>query len=221
MTTYYEEKSCCGVCGSENEYTGIGSTNSFGSPDLDTRPPEMRRSTMFAWVQRCPDCGFCSSDVSKSRPGDQLLVNGADYKAQLNDPTYPDLANKFLCKAICDRAAGNYSDATWDFIHAAWACDDSGHADQAKVCRKTAADLLELSQKQGQKVAGQDRAEFAMLVDLLRRSGQITRAKALLASKQGGLGDDVIGRVLVFEVALLEKNDVSCHTISEALGEAR
>ena len=60
-----------------------------------------------------------------------------------------------------------------------------------------------------------------MLVDLLRRSGQITRAKALLASKQGGLGDDVIGRVLVFEVALLEKNDVSCHTISEALGEAR
>lgn len=79
-----------------------------------------------------------------------MLVNGADYKAQLNDPTYPDLANKFLCKAICDRVARSYSDATWDFIKAAWACDDSGHADQAKVCRKTAADLLELSQKQGQ-----------------------------------------------------------------------
>jgi hypothetical protein len=57
MTTLYREKSRCAVCGIATEYTSIGSTNAFGSPDLDTRPPEMQRSTIFAWVQRCPECG--------------------------------------------------------------------------------------------------------------------------------------------------------------------
>lgn len=54
MTTLYEAKAQCAVCGTESEYTGIGSTNSFGSPDLDTRPLKMKRSTIVDWIQRCP-----------------------------------------------------------------------------------------------------------------------------------------------------------------------
>ncbi len=96
LTTLYEKKAQGSVCGTENEYTGIGSTNALGSLDLDTRPPEMERSTIFTWVQRCPECGYCASDVSITRPRAQAVVNGEEYKDQLNDPTYPELANSFL-----------------------------------------------------------------------------------------------------------------------------
>lgn len=219
MTTQYEEKKSCGICESENEYIVIGSTNSFGSPDLDTRPPEMERSTMFAWIQRCPDCGYCNSDVSKAGSDEQTIVKGADYQSQLTDPTYPALANSFLCKAISDRAAGSYADTTWDLIRAAWACDDSGHAEQAKTCRKTAADMLELSQASKQKAASDERAETAILVDLLRRSGQPERAQRILTKQARETTQDVIGRVLSFQELLIQRRDFSSHTIAEAVGK--
>lgn len=76
----------------ENQYTDIGSTNEFGSPDLDTRPPEMRRSTIFAWVQRCPQCGYCACDVSKAPSQAEALVRSSEYIRQLSDSIYPELA---------------------------------------------------------------------------------------------------------------------------------
>lgn len=100
MTTLYEEKARCAVCGTETEFTGIASTNAFGSPDLDTRPPEMQRSTIFAWVQCCPECGYCSSDISKVPSQAVSVVHSPEYGKQLTDSTYPELANGFLCKAI-------------------------------------------------------------------------------------------------------------------------
>lgn len=128
MTTLYKEKARCAVCGTETEYTCIGSTNAFGSPDLDTRPPERHRSTIFAWVQRCPECGYCGSDVSQAPSQAASVVSSPEYTRQLSDSTYPELANKFLCKALIDERSGDYAAAAWALIHAAWACDD---ADQA------------------------------------------------------------------------------------------
>jgi len=119
MTTHYEKKVRCSECGAENEYTCIGSTNVFGSPDLDTRPPEMQRSTTFAPIQRCPECGYCASEVSTTHPEARAVVGGKEYRDQLNDPTYPELANSFLCKAMVDRESKDFSAATWAFIHAA------------------------------------------------------------------------------------------------------
>ena len=58
MTTVYHQNITCAICGTEFEYTGIASTNAFGPTDLDTQPPEMERSTIDAWVQRCPQCGY-------------------------------------------------------------------------------------------------------------------------------------------------------------------
>ena len=38
----------CTVCSAKSEQTVIGSTNAFGAPDLDLRPPEMQRSKCSA-----------------------------------------------------------------------------------------------------------------------------------------------------------------------------
>ena len=216
MTTQFEEKKRCGICGFESEYTGIGSTNRFGSADLDTRPPEMERSTIFAWVQRCPECGYCNNDVSKSPAGAKEVMGGKEYQDQLNDSAYPVLANSFLCDAIICREAGNYAHATWGLIRAAWACDDAGKPEQASTCREKAADMLALAQQHGQKVCSDARAHAAMLVDLLRRSGQAERAKQILATKPQGTDGDVIDLVMSYQGALIARNDVSCHTIAEA-----
>lgn len=50
MTKIFEEKVECCVCGEVNIHKGIGGTNSFGSPDLDIQPSEMRRSTIYHWI---------------------------------------------------------------------------------------------------------------------------------------------------------------------------
>jgi hypothetical protein len=218
MTTLYEEKVRCSVCRAKHKYTLVGSTNRFGSPDLDTRPPEMERSAISYFVQRCPKCGYCASDVSKASPEAQTVVNRKEYKDQLNDPTYPVEANSFLCKAIIHRECREFAAATMALIHAAWVCDDSGHLDQARTCRQKAADMLTITERNDQEVSGQQGAVTAILVDLLRRSGQVEEARRVIAERRDGITEDIIARVLDYQTTLLDKNDVSCHTIAEAVG---
>ncbi|MEI6808701.1 MAG: hypothetical protein WCN95_08255 [bacterium] len=219
MTTLYKRKVCCSVCGTGTEFTEIMSTNTCGSPDLDTRPPEMQRSTMFAWVQRCPECGYSASDISEAAPAAEALIAGAEYRALLKDEAYSALATSFLCVAILAREVKKFGAATWALIHAAWDCDDSDCAELAGTCRKKAAEMLVLSEEHCQQVAGQDGASTAILVDLLRRSGQKEAARHVISTRRGLIKENVIIGILDYQDSLLAKNDISCHTIAEAFGE--
>lgn len=219
MTTLYKERTRCAVCETETEYTGIGSTNSFGSPDLDTRPPEMARSTIFAWVQRCRACGYCASDVSKPTPQAPSVVRSPEYARQLADSTYPELANSFLCKALLDANSEDYAGAAWSQIHAAWACDDAERDVQAKTCRSKAADMIRNARERGQKIADQDGAETAIQVDLLRRAGRLSDARQLIQTQRPTITEDIILKILAFQETLIASGDKACHTISEGLGE--
>lgn len=221
MTTEHRENLSCGLCGEENEYRVIGSTNSFGQPDLDTRPSEMERSTLFAWVQRCPDCGYCAPDVSAPCAAAKAVVAGAAYREQLNDSAFPPLANTFLCKALLGRETGNLATATWGYIHAAWVCDDANQVEQASKCRRRAAELLVLAEAEGQRVCDQDGLSTAIHVDLLRRAGEIERARQVLAQPVKKGTDDVITLMLVFQALLLDRNDLGCHTVGKALDRMR
>lgn len=220
MTTLYEKKVRCAVCGTETGLKGIGSTNTFGLPDLDTRPPEMRRSTIFAWVQQCPECGYCSSDVSKAPLQASSLIQSPEYRRQLTDSTCPKLANGFSCKALIDAGANDFASATWALIHAAWACDDAKKPDAAKTCRSKAADMMLKAIENGQEIAKQEGAETAIRVDLLRRAGRHAEARQLIATKGPAITEDIISKILAFQDALLGKDDEACHTISEALRRA-
>ncbi len=221
MTTIYKKTAKCSVCGAENEYTGIGSTNEFGSPDLDTRPPEMKRSTIFAWVKRFPDCGYCASDVSASLSGSSSLVSSDEYLTQLNDPTYPELANSFLCHALLARESGGLVAAALATMHAAWVCDDSEHPDQARSCRKQAAALFKTAEDKGQSISEQEGVTAAIRVDLLRRAGETEEARGVITSKIAKAHENVISRILDFQSTLLDQNDLGRHTIEEAMGKSR
>jgi len=219
MTTLYVAKAKCAVCGTETEYTEIGSTNSFGSPDLDTRPPEMQRSTIFAWVQRCPECGYCAPDVTKATPRASSLVRSPEYARQLVDSTYPELANSFLCKALLDESSGDFAGAAWSQIHAAWACDDAERDGPAKTCRSNAAGMIRKALENGQQIAGQDGAETAIQIDLLRRAGRLNEARKLIQTQRPAITEDIILKILAFQETLIAGGDEARHTISEGLGE--
>jgi hypothetical protein len=214
MTTRYPEKIKCYVCNSENEYFVLGSTNALGSADLDTRPPEMKRSTMDTWVQRCPSCGYCTADISHGVDIASAAINGAEYKSQLNNTEYTEIANSFLCSSIIQRKVQNYAQAAWSCIHAAWCCDDTGHVELAKNCRVMAVNFIRLAEENGQPISQQKDANIAILVDLLRRAGQFQETANLIDEKDEIIQDVFIRRILDYQRVLISKLDIDCHTVS-------
>ena len=140
-----------------------------------------------------------------------------EYRNQLTDPAYPELANSFLCVSIIARTSNDFAGSTWALIRAAWVCDDSDKSEEAANCRRQAADMLVTAESHGQSVAEEKGGSAAMLVDLLRRSGQADDARKVIAENRSGIEEDVIARILDFQAVLIEKGDVSCHTIAEVL----
>ena len=67
MTSHFNRRIVCAICGDEAEHALLGSTNAFGPYDLDLRPPPMARHTMQFWVQACPTCGYTAADISKAK----------------------------------------------------------------------------------------------------------------------------------------------------------
>ena len=83
----------------------LGSTSTFGSPDLDLRPAEMQRSTMEVWLQVCPHCRYIAPAISQ-QVGDLSFVATAEYGTTLDDRRFPELARRFLAYALLLRRFG-------------------------------------------------------------------------------------------------------------------
>jgi len=216
LTTLIPEDVQCSVCGATCSCMFVMSTNTMGPPDLDLRPAEMARSNMPYWVHRCPACGYCAADLASRQRGAKAMVRKKEYIDQLNHPDYPELANSFLCKAMLDDKADEPALATWALIHAAWVCDDHDMPAEASECRRKAADKLEVLEPYGLSLADEKGAEVAILVDLLRRSGQMARARDVIMLRRGGTCDENVRAVLDFQLKLVENDDTACHNVGEA-----
>jgi hypothetical protein len=217
MTKLYKKKHRCGLCGNVNDYIVVGSTSTFWSPDLDTRPSQLKRSTIIAWVKRCPECGYCASDITNAPFQARSVVHSSQYAQQLSEESNPELANSFLCKALIDQAVGNYATASWACIHAAWACDDAKKVKPARKCRSKALDMINKCITAGYSVSEEDGEEIAIQVDLLRRASHIEEAKNFITDKRNAITNGKMIQILDFQYYLLTKSDESCHTIAEAI----
>ncbi len=113
--------------------------------------------------------------------------------------------------------AGDLASATWAHIHAAWACDDAKQEVPASNCRKEAAELLVLAESEGQRICDQRGLSKAILVDLLRRAGEQEKARQVLARPLKTKVDNVIKKILKFQAVLLDRHDLGCHTVADAL----
>ena len=211
----------------------ITGTIMFGARYLDTRPLYPDSGMLETRVRRCHNCGYCSSDLSKLTPRVKAIVKSEEYCRQLHDKTtrpdpppgtydhHPDLANSFLYKSILDCVANRYADAAWSLIHAAWACDDKGHAAGAATCRRKAADMLVAAEAHGQSVGQEDGISTTILVDLLRRSGRMNDAYRVIEECRLTAPDRIIVRILKYQEILIEQDDTSRHTIGESVKYTR
>jgi hypothetical protein len=217
MTTLFDREAICFVCGARSTHRVIGSTNSFGSPDLDLRPPPMKRDTMAYWVQSCPSCGYCASEIDEGPEIARAVVRSPEYISQVGAPSYPPLARQFLCFALILAADGEEAGAGQASLHAAWACDD-GQADaQAEACRLKAIALL-TSAREKERWLPNDRASASLLqADLHRRAGNFGHVASACEEGLAADPEEPVRSLLLIQRRLAMRGDRNAYTIQQAL----
>lgn len=217
MTQIYEKEFKCTLCGNLSNHEVVISTNILGWPDLDSRPSEMARSTMYAWIQRCPSCGYCARYISEEAEKAVEIVQSNSYRKQLENPDYPKLANSFLCRAMISQKDEDFSSAGWASLKAAWACDDENNYDKAKECRLRAVEMFKRMMDNGEKFSGLFHNDYVILTDLLRRAERFDEALTICEEGLRQDKDEESKIFLEYEKALIEKQDTKAANSSAVL----
>lgn len=219
MTTFQEDTALCAVCKTQNPTIVLCSTNRFGSPDLDNRPPQMKRGTMAYWVQACQECGYVAYDIQKSvDPIEQEIIYSQAYQELRTNPAYPDLATRFLRQAFLAECREDWFEAGQATLHAAWNCDDAGesHVESARQCRLRANELFGRADRAGSLQEAQVGYWNMLRTDLLRRANDSVAAAELCRTTLQNNPDEMIARLLRFEQARIDAGDTNCYTVAEA-----
>jgi hypothetical protein len=223
-----ENEATCYVCGEINKHTEAISVGADGCCDLDSRPPWMLRSLLYYQIQRCPSCGYSSDDISKGHDLTIEFVKSKDYQDRIKYEEVPEKTTSFYNYAEDKALQGEYDKASWNFIYAAWICDDetaSGNntdADfYARWFRLKAFIFAARGMKKSQHLSKYQFVTFAILLDILRR-GWVTDRKehfeyALNWAKW--FREQCINKPFVqyvdFQISLILQEDSECHNLSE------
>lgn len=207
MTTMMKEKCKCSVCGTTNEINVIMSTNTFGSPDLDLRPPEMQRSTMPYWLQECHKCRYVAEDISERakikaeflRSEEYLSCNGVKFKSEL--------AARFYRYYLINLENKKFKDAFFAILHAAWACDDEEDFHSAVKCREIAVSLHSKLEP--------DENLSVMKMDILRRSGQFEALITEYSSAE--YSQEILNKIAKFQLQKAKEKDTLCYTVADVV----
>ena len=212
MTTMMREKSKCAICKAVNEYSVITSTNTFGGgPDLDLRPAEMQRSTMGAWVQVCPNCGYVSANISDKHHVTKKWLQSENYLTCDGIDFASDLAKAFYRYYLINLEDKETEDAFFAILHCAWACDDKMDIENAKHCRELAIPLAD------ELIAADFRNKDNLLVlksDLMRRAGQFDELIEQYADVS--FDDDLLDKILAFQIGKAKEKDDGCYRVEDA-----
>jgi hypothetical protein len=216
-TTYAQVEKICSVCGEKSTQTVVMTTNSSGSSDLDARPPEMQRSTIASWVQKCPACGYCAADIATLLKNAKDTVSSPAYKAQLSNADFPELANKFLCRMLIQDKAGESKAAIYSAICAGWASDDANMPSAATAARELGIKRLLDFNGNNEQYRTQKGADELLIADMLRRNAQFEKAKQSAGKGLALAQEEIIKTILNFEIELAEKKDIAVHRVAEAV----
>lgn len=201
MTTIIPHELTCAFCHYTSPQHLLGSTNSFGRPDLDTRPPEMMRSTMWLWVQECPHCGYVAKDISQPPHDSAHIYCGAGGWRGVPYSHYPELAGRFLKLADLQEGVGHTLEAAWSALRAAWACDDAKEEERAIVCRQRAIGYFARVVGTVHLFPKEPGAMEALFADIHRRAGDFDGAVHWADLGLERIPDSAISAVLYFQRA--------------------
>lgn len=219
MTTLYLMRKKCGVCGKKSPHPKIFTYTLFGPHDLDFRPPPLLRSTLQYQIEVCPYCGYSVPGIGAWYLGGKQIVYSDAYRQQLKSPEYPPLANLFLCAVMVLKKGEIFNESGKSAIKAAWVCDDEGKAEQAKILRREAGELLRKATEINQRFMKEPSEEQLMLTDIFRRGGLFL--DALRECKKGIKlkPPSAIKKALQFEENLIKKEDTERHDFGEVGGD--
>lgn len=216
MTTLFLTDKTCYICGSNNKYPQIDLSLSItGTRDLDGRPSHIQRSLVYLWIQKCTSCGYCAPEISNGKQNYSEIINLPEYTSQLSSDSYPDTARAFLCYSILMNSAGQYADAGWATLCAAWICDDNRYTDAAIACRSKTLVFFQKARESNQDFAPSGNEEEIYLIDITRRIGNFDQAKKLCTEELKKNLTEKNSDLLTLELELIEKKDSSCHNESE------
>ena len=213
MTRPHRIKEKCVMCGHEQNHTELMSTNSFGYMDLDTRPPEMARSTLKYMIQMCENCAYANEEISEMIKGiDPEDLKTASYKAVLNDDKINRTAKAFLLAGQLYRQVKKFKTSGLHHLGAAWTFDDLEEQDNAKQARDKAIEDI------NKHVERSDNTNLSVMrVDLYRRNGRFKEAEEAAEQLIGQGVKDIMKKVLKLQIKLCQDKDDRCHTVEEAL----
>jgi len=209
---------CCNSGKSSNQ-AAICSTNSQGSIDLDTRPPEMERSTLCYEIQRCPSCGYCSTDLSICDGNIQGIIESTKYQSIINEAPGSEVTCSFLALSYLQESNKQYGEAAWNAIHASWISDDENNSEFAIQCRKRAVFLIESANAEKQKLVSEEGVTELISIDLMRRAKMFQEAEKLIKLTLKKDIEGVVLQVINFERTLIKSKNIDAHTVSKALNE--
>ena len=214
MTTIFQQTVTCGHCGTENEVIELGSTNSFGSMDLDMRPPPMERDTLAQQIHRCQGCGYCAPDLEEPVGADGLLGSD-DYRALLADKSYPELARMFIAYGFLAESSSDLGGAAWAYRSAAWVSDDRAdeYVDSSPKCRNEVLRLMKALHLNGQSFTNDHVTDAILELDLLRRSGQHDEARSRACTLSSTALPDTLHSISAFQQRLAAAGDSACYRV--------
>jgi len=197
----------CAVCGAHSEQPLAQPVEPREPPDFDTRPGEPLRSTLSHWLQSCPHCEYAAPELSYAPEGVAVLVRSDEYGKCVG----PFLKHAFLLDQL-----GHHADAGWMALQGAWFFDDAGDGGLALGCRTVALQFWKKGKAAGQNFAETIPEEFALVTDILRRSGMFQDAlgTCLDALEEEEL-PPIIEDMLRMQKAFIEKQDYGRHSMAE------
>ena len=206
MSTQMRVTKRCAVCGEASEQIILTSTNRFGAPDLDLRPPEMMRSTMRWWIQKCPNCSYVSGDIENATSARVKWMKAIELVLSDKMKFKSSLAEDFYKHYLISHRDMRVKDAFYAILHAAWACDDCLDGENAVFCRKLAIEELD-------RFVEPPRMNENLLIvraDLLRRSGEFDRLIREYQSKS--FSTDLLNAAIRFQLERARACDSACYT---------
>ena len=203
MTTLHNSSKKCGCCGKQTDVLAVGSTNAFGSCDLDLRPPEMERSAMFHFMQFCEHCGYAARDLEEPIPMSNEL------KAILSEKISSHDKIKVFERAaeIAVLKGDKKENVDYLYLTAAWAADDLGDDAAALLRRKI------LANHQGEEKLSPE--NLLQLIDVARRCGERETAAKLLQRFDECKTEPLLKRIAAFQKKLIQNGDTACYTVED------
>ena len=213
MTSFMKARLSCSCCGRDCEQQVLASTNSFGSHDLDQRPPEMKRHTMSHWLHECPSCGFVGPELKGGDRSEAAFVASSVYQSVRGDESFNATQRRFLLGAMLAARSEKYERAFQNTLSAAWEADDRRNADMARSLRLKASGYLRDRELSNATVK-------LVLLDALRRAEEWQAAQELLERLKQETLEHPLPIIVQFQDSKVQAKDSASYTVANAFDTA-